>query len=542
MNRIIRHTLGALTLLLLSPAAEAANIRDLRYEITDTAIVFPESTQTDVHLMQQNWYISNYTVLEHASESAGEQAPLTDEVLTARLQSMPTTIEMPFNQVVKSHIDLYVNRRRSLVETMLGMSLYYMPIFEEALEREGLPLELKYLPVIESALNPDAVSRAGATGLWQFMLPTAKGLGMEINTLVDERRDPIESSRMAARYLKQLYGIYHDWSLAIAAYNCGPGNINKALVRAGASAENPKDFWDIYYNLPAETRGYVPGFIGATYAMTHYAEHGISPSLAKRPILTDTVHVNRRLYFGPIASVLNIPVEELKVLNPQYRKEIIPGDVKPYPLRLPSQLVYTFLMLEDSITAESAKLAPRATVELGTSQTSADGNWKETTKWHKVRRGETLAQIARKYGVSQNEIKRWNKLKSSKLTRGKSLKIIVREAIEKPKEEEQPKEQQGQVDVIYEDPAQQQPADSTATACDEIVQPAEPEYTPEPEPEPEVKPAPKPAASKTHRVAKGDTLFALSKRYGVSVDRIKAANNMTDNNLRIGQRLTIPAK
>ena len=215
----------------------AASILDLRHEITDTAIVFPESMHTDVHMMRKNWYLRNYTALDTV---VSDPVPATDQVVTARLAAMPTTIEMPFNQVVRSHIDLYVDRRRSLVETMLGMSLYYMPIFEEALEREGLPLELKYLPVIESALNPDAVSRAGATGLWQFMLATARGLGMEINTLVDERRDPIVSSAMAAKYLKQLHGIYGDWGLAIASYNCGPGNVNKALLRAGASADNPR--------------------------------------------------------------------------------------------------------------------------------------------------------------------------------------------------------------------------------------------------------------------------------------------------------------
>ncbi|MDE6119454.1 MAG: transglycosylase SLT domain-containing protein, partial [Muribaculaceae bacterium] len=197
-------------------AGTAAGILDLSTQITDTAIVFPESYQTDVHRMQQNWYLRNYTALD-TSVSASVAA--TDKVITERLTAMPTTIEMPFNQVVRSHIDLYMDRRRSLVETMLGMSLYYMPIFEEALEREGLPLELRYLPIIESALNPDAVSRVGATGLWQFMLATARGLGLEVNTLVDERRDPIRSSEMAAKYLRQLYNIYNDCSLAIAAYN-----------------------------------------------------------------------------------------------------------------------------------------------------------------------------------------------------------------------------------------------------------------------------------------------------------------------------------
>lgn len=549
MKRILRYTLPII-LAVVPATLQALNIRDLRYEITDTAIVFPESTQADVHKMQNNWYLQNYTVLERESSPTG--GDMSDEVIIKRLQSIPSTIEMPFNPVVKSHIDLYVNRKRSLVETMLGMSLYYMPIFEEALEREGLPLELKYLPVIESALNPDAVSRSGATGLWQFMLPTAKGLGMEISTLVDERRDPLVSSEMAARYLKQLYGIFNDWGLAIAAYNCGPGNISKALTRAGSTAENPKDYWDIYYNLPAETRGYVPGFIGATYAMTHYADHGISPSLARRPILTDTVHVNNRLHFNSIAQVLNIPVEELQVMNPQYRQQIIPGDLKPYTLRLPSQLVYNFLMLEDSIIAESAKLAPRSVVEISQPDSGNGSGYREVTKWHKVRRGETLASIANKYGVTTRQLRRWNGLKSSKVAKGRNLKIIVREAL--PKQDAEPaKPDQGQVDVVYEDPNQLPDADSevseSAAAAAAVVagaEPSEPDVradNPEPEYEEEADTqAPVQRKQSVHTVKKGDTLFAISKRYGVTVDALKQANGMKDNSLRVGQRLKIPTK
>lgn len=579
MNKFIRHTLPLL-MVLIPAAISALNIRDLRYEITDTAIVFPESMQTDVHQLQNNWYLRNYTVLER--ESSPTAGDMSDETIIKNLRTIPTTIEMPFNSVVKNHIDLYVNRRRSLVEAMLGMSLYYMPIFEEALEREGVPLELKYLPVIESAMNPDAVSRAGATGLWQFMLPTAKGLGMEVTTLVDERRDPIVSSAMAAKYLKQLYGIYNDWGLAIAAYNCGPGNINKALARCGASADNPKSYWDIYYNLPAETRGYVPGFIGATYAMTHYADHGISPSLAKRPILTDTIHVNDRLYFNAISQVLDIPVEELQVLNPQYRQRIIPGDIKPYPLRLPSQLIYNYLMLEDSIVAQSGRLAPRAVVEIGQQSDGgrSDSGYRDVTKWHKVRRGETLASIARKYGVTERQLRRWNGLRSGKVSRGKSLKIVTREAVPLSKSDPAATtepivaESDGQVDVVYEDPDQEAaPAEvvsdaaEAATAVVAGAEPSEPDVKADEEaeepnyesqPAPAKAEAPKKASapspkkkaettrpstkSRVHKVSKGETLFSISKRYGVSVDAIKKANNMKKDAIGIGQRLTIPAK
>lgn len=549
----------ALALLPLSVGAAPRSVRDLKYEIRDTAIVFPESVQADVHRMQQNWYLQNYTVLDTVGTP---DVPATDDVIIQRLHSMPTTIEMPFNQVVRSHIDLYLTRKRPLVETMLGLSLFYMPIFEEALEREGLPLELRYLPVIESAMNPNAVSRAGATGLWQIMLPTARGLGLEINTLVDERRDPIASSDAAVKYLKQLYGIYNDWSLAIAAYNCGPGNVNKALARAGASESNPKDYWDIYYYLPSETRGYVPGFIGATYAMTHYGDHGISPALAKRPILTDTVHVCDRLHFQAISEVIDVPVDELRVLNPQYRKDIIPGDVRPYVLRLPSQTVYNYLMYEDSIRSASLALAPRSVVEIAnpdaqSASAGGEGTWREVNKWHKVRRGETLAQVARRYGVSTRQIKRWNHMRSSKLQRGQKLKIVTRQFVPAPPKEEA-KEQPTVVRVVNgRSPAvadtvmsERQPVEEPAGEVEEVIVEDEHDEADEAEAEaeeevekPQPKPQPKPAATaRTHKVVKGDTLYSLSKKYGVTVDDIKKANNLADSSLRIGQRLKIPKK
>ncbi len=313
MNKFVTSLLLIASSLAVSAAS---SILTLKNSITDNSIIYPESFETDTHKMMQNWYLKNYAVLND-SYAKTPVVNATDEEYIKRLSSMPTEIEMPYNQVVRSYINMYVQRRRDLVESMLGMSLYYMPIFEQALERKGLPLELRYLPVIESALNPDAVSRAGATGLWQFMLPTARGLGLEINTLVDERRDPYASSEAAATYLKQLYDMYNDWSLAIAAYNCGPGNVNKALRRAGG--EN-KDFWSIYYLLPAETRGYVPAFIAANYVMNYYNQHNISPALAKRPIITDSVHVNKRVHLQQIADILNLPIEEIRVLD---RKSVV---------------------------------------------------------------------------------------------------------------------------------------------------------------------------------------------------------------------------
>ena len=361
---------------------------------------------------------------EVENKSPGE---VNEETYIRRLAAIPSVIEMPYNQVVRKHIERYVYRSRTLIEQMLGMSLYYMPIFEQALEKEGLPLELKYLPIVESALDPNAVSRVGAAGLWQFMIGTAKGLGMEVNSLVDERRDPYRSSAMAAKYLKNLYQIYNDWSLAIAAYNCGPGNVNKALHRNGGTG----DFWDIYEYLPRETRGYVPAFIAANYAMTYYKQHNISPSLARKPLITDTVSVNRRIHFAQIAKVLNMPIEAIRTFNPQYRADVIPGDNHPYTLVLPSQQVYSYIMSEDSIDNYRDDLyAHREVVEPGGQVSTAEqylagasARNLANTVTHKVARGETLSTIAAKYGMTTDELMAMNNMSSERVRRGDNLKV-----------------------------------------------------------------------------------------------------------------------
>ena len=410
----------------LAATREKNNILSLKNSITDDDIVFPESFDTDVHKMMTNWYLQNYIVLdaEVENKSPGE---VNEETYIRRLAAIPSVIEMPYNQIVRKHIERYVYRSRTLIEEMLGMSLYYMPIFEQALEKEGLPLELKYLPIVESALDPNAVSRVGAAGLWQFMIGTGKGLGLEINSLVDERRDPYRSSAMAAKYLKNLYQIYNDWSLAIAAYNCGPGNVNKALHRNGGTG----DFWDIYEYLPRETRGYVPAFIAANYAMTYYKQHNISPSLARKPLITDTVSVNRRIHFAQIAQVLNMPIEEIRTFNPQYRADVIPGDNHPYTLVLPSQQIYSFIMSEDSIDNYRDDLyAHREVVEPGGETATAEEYLSGRTAYgdvrtitHKVGRGETVSTIAAKYGMTTGELMTLNNMSSERVRRGDNLKV-----------------------------------------------------------------------------------------------------------------------
>lgn len=354
-------------------ASALPNVNNLRDTITDNDIVAPHSFETVADSLAKNWYYQQYVTLSAPKETEITARTIaetpSDELYTQRLQYLQNeggfTIEMPYNSVVKSYIEMYTGkRRRSLVEKMLGMWLYYEPIFETALLKENIPTELKYLPIIESALNPNAVSPAAAAGLWQFIPSTGKGMGLEINSLVDERRDTYKASQKAAEFLKQLYNTYGDWSLAIAAYNCGPGNVNKAIRRAGGGK---KDFWEIYNFLPKETRGYVPAFIAAAYVMNFHNEHGISTSLAKKPLVTDTVQVKRRINFKQIADIIDIDVNAIEALNPQYLKNTIPaGPTKPYTLILPSKYCYMYVMSEDIIgTKDAEKYRPRERAEPG---------------------------------------------------------------------------------------------------------------------------------------------------------------------------------
>lgn len=488
-------------------------VLSIKESIQDSTIVYPESFETDTQELMKNWYLENYAVLSGDSETKGD-VPTSDEDYVQRLKALPTVIEMPYNQVVRSYIDMYTQRRRTLVEEMLGLSLYYMPIFEQALEQEGLPLELKYLPVIESALNPDAVSRVGATGLWQFMISTAKGLGLEVNSLVDERRDPIRSSELAAKYLKQLYEIYGDWSLAIASYNCGPGNVNKALRRAGGGKQ---DFWDIYYYLPKETRGYVPAFIAANYVMTYHNDHNIGNALAKRPVLTDTIHITQRVHFDQISEVLGIPVEELRVLNPQYRRDEIPGDIRPYSLTLPSKQVYSYIVSEDSIVNHNIeKYARRTTVVPGGDVSNSETQL--VVKYHKVKRGETLSVIARRYGVSVSTLKKWNGLRSNRLKTGQRLRINTYQRVEKEEEEPETVQEELAENNTVEQPEEKPKTTKQAKSTEKKSDVADTKY---------------------HTVRRGETLGLIADRYDVTVSRLKDWNDLRSNKIVVGQRLKV---
>ncbi len=539
----------ALAALQASAASSVLSVSDSSLEST---LIMPRSVETDTKAMLEEWYLKNYAALDYEADkkSAGD---LSDAVIIERLSKLPTVIEMPFNNVVKGAIRHYANRPQ-LVENLLGLSLYYMPIFEEALERHKIPLELKYLPVIESALIPTAVSRAGAGGLWQFMPPTATGLGLEINSLVDQRRDPYLASDAAARYLKQLHHTYGDWSLAIAAYNCGPGNVNKALRRAG---EGKHDFWEIYPFLPSETRGYVPAFIAANYIMTYHKCHNISPALAKRPLITDTIHITKRVHFDQISQVMDIPVEEIRALNPQFRTDLIPGDIKPYSLVLPSLQVYAYIANEDSILNHNAtRYARRGVVEPSSGASvgrDARGEYydEQVTKWHTVRKGETLTKIARKYGITIADIRRHNRVKKS-VKAGQKLKIVTTQRTYRPKTEET-KAIAESTTQAQETPATQAPApDSTATqvAAAFTSHATSDTVKEEPAKAPEQPVAKKTSTSKkknakaskprTHKIVRGESLSKIAKRYGVTVNQLKRANNLKSDAIRAGQNLIIP--
>ncbi len=397
----------------------------------EEVIEFPEAMTFELDSLLNLYMSKNYLDENNDCRMKDVNPVFEKEVFIERLKRIPSIIEMPHNEVVQKFIDRYSGRLRHSVSYMLGASNFYMPIFEEALETYGLPLELKYLPIIESALNPKAVSRVGATGLWQFMLATGKRYGLEVNSLVDERRDPIKASYAAANYLSDLYKVFGDWNLVIAAYNCGPDQINKAIHRSKGS----KDYWQIYPYLPKETRGYVPAFIAANYIMTYYCEHNICPMTTRLPAKTDTIMVNRNVHLEQIAAVCNIDIEQLRTLNPAYRRDIVPGATKLSAVRLPQTEVGKFIDLEDSIYAYNAEVlfSKRATVEVNddvptyTRKSSSRSRSKKARSSRgrsvTVKSGQTLSEIARRNGTTVAKLKRLNGIKGSNIRAGKKLRV-----------------------------------------------------------------------------------------------------------------------
>lgn len=445
------------TLLVISASSLQAQVVDDDTEITVTnekgeneTFDLPEAMTSEIDSLLHLYNTKTYLKRDADCNLPNVNKTYEPDVYKDRLRRLPTIMEMPYNNVVQKFIDRYSNELRNAVGIMLGASNFYMPIFEQALETYNLPLELKYLPVIESGLNPKAVSRVGATGLWQFMMATAKNYGLEINSLLDERCDPIKSSYAAANYLSDLYRIFGDWNLVIAAYNCGPDKLTQAIHRAGGS----KDYWKIYPYLPRETRGYVPAFIAANYIMNYYCEHNICPMTTDLPAKTDTILVNRDVHFKQIAQVLNMDEELVRSLNPQYRKDIVIGYTKPSTLRLPVDKINSFIDQEDSVYAYNADvlLTKRSEVEVAqevpsysSGRTSASSSRKSysrskgkhssrkssrssrrrhsSNKSVTIRGGDTLSEIAARNNTTVKKLKKLNGLKGNNIRKGKKIRV-----------------------------------------------------------------------------------------------------------------------
>lgn len=437
----------------------------------DEVIDLPEGMSVSCDSLINEWMAKKYLYPDTTCANPDYNPTFTTEEYQERLRRLPVVMEMPYNSVVQKFIDQYSGRLRRTVSYALGAGNFYIPIFEEALDYYGLPLELKYLPVIESALEPKAKSPAGAVGLWQFMLATGKRYDLKVNSLIDERQDPYKSSWAAARYLRDLYKIYRDWNLVIAAYNCGPTNVNKAIHRANGV----RDYWTIYPYLPSETRGYVPAFIAANYIMNYYCEHNICPMKTKIPITTDTVTIMRDLHMQQVAELCNIDVEAIQALNPQYRTQLIPGSSGPMTLRLPTETLNTFIDLKDSVynysvdelltrrscvevddrldnrsvaskrraarqqsASESSSSSRRSASKSSSRKSSRSSSSKSSSRSSRssrkskkekssasatVRKGDTLIEIAHRNGTTVEKLKKKNKIKGNMIKPGQKLKV-----------------------------------------------------------------------------------------------------------------------
>ncbi|MDR3140289.1 MAG: LysM peptidoglycan-binding domain-containing protein [Tannerellaceae bacterium] len=508
MNRHL-HILFGILGFCLSVNAQQETSGEQNYSVlsTDTLSkdigMIPESLDANVDSLLQSWHVKYFSKTDDYCHDDENNVYFTDEVIRARLEKLPHVIPMTFNNFVRNSINLYTERRRSLIRYMLGMADYYFPLIEQILDEYNLPLELKYLAIVESALNPTAVSRVGASGFWQFMLPTAKSYGLEVNSLVDERRDPVKATHAACRYFKDMYDIYQDWHLVLASYNCGPGNVNKAIRRAGGEM----DFWQIYQYLPRETRSYVPLFIAANYVMNYYCDHNICPVQTSLPLSTDTIMVNRVLHLQQVADLTQMDIEQIRALNPQYKRDIIPGNVKPSVLKLPTVKSFAYVDKEDTIYTH------RFEELLANTNNSPNASTREQIT-HVTKPGENLYTIADKYGVTAREIRTWNGLGSNRVASGKRLKLYVNN---------------GGVAFASNNAAKQTKPQQAAT----------------------VSSAPKTTASSqasassgqvTYKVKSGDSLYSIAKKYpGVSVSTLQKANNLSNTNIRPGQILKIPA-
>ncbi len=458
-----------------------------------------------------DWYETDSLVI------TGQE--LDDSLIIDRLGKIPAIFDLSYNDFVRNYINVYTGKKNAQVKRMLALSEYYFPMIEEALDLYELPMELKYLTIIESALNIRARSRAGAAGLWQFMYRTGKSYGLEINSYVDERYDPYKSTYAAMKFLKNLYSIYGDWTLVIAAYNCGPGNVNKAIRRSGGK----KNYWEIYYHLPRETRGYVPAFIAATYVMNYYQDHNITPLEKTLPLAVDTILVNKTLHFEQVSNVLNIDKELLRELNPQFKKDIIPATKNSFAFVLPFEFTGKFIELEDSIFNYKSEVYTKKTVIAKVdAKASKSSNYKydppkidgKTKLFYTVKSGDNLGFIADWYGINISDLKYWNDLRRNFIKAGQKLVVYV---------DENEKSKYEKISTLPFEEKQQTIGKTTTAAPEEIELDDNFVY---------------------YTVKSGDNLWTIAKKYpGVSdADLMKLNNISNTRRLSLGQIIKIKRK
>ncbi|OFX50990.1 MAG: hypothetical protein A2066_13535 [Bacteroidetes bacterium GWB2_41_8] len=499
--------------------------------------------------MLKSWYVQNAFLLDSTelAEADTLKQTLPDSVYIQRLQSMQSAVSLSYNSTVKNYIAMYTNRKPKQVAVMLGLANYYFPLFEEALAKYGLPMELKYLPIIESALNPGANSVASAVGLWQFMYPTGKMYKLEISTFVDERRDPIKATDAAVRYLRDLYNIYNDWHLVIAAYNCGPGNVNKAIKRSG----NARDYWKIYYKLPKETRGYVPAFIAANYVMNFYQSHNIYPRTPDFPIITDTLMVNDYLHFNQIAEVIGIPVDQLRTLNPQYRRDIIPASkIKAYSLVLPQEEISAYLENESLIHKHRrTEFFPNNEIVNPQSKIASiePSDIKGRDKViYTVKSGDNLGVISAWFRVRISDLKYWNRINKNFIKVGQKLTVYVPEGhgeyfshfnkmSHSEKQKSLNKKPTTSATQNLASVAEKEPVESSAATTASESKNTDKEVLTEKNSNEEFV---------YYTVRKGDNFWSIAQKFpGVSNQDIMKLNNIRQaNSLMVGQKLKIMPK
>jgi len=496
------------------------------HAVNDTIIIrnddSTEIIERDLDSLLNNWFIRMSVDRNDLLQQDSIIGEFSDSVYKDRIGRINSVIILPYNNIIRNHIHVYTEKKVDRFRVMLGLQEYYFPMIEDIFDSYGLPVELKYMAVIESALNPNAVSRVGATGLWQFMYSTGRMCGLNINSVVDERRDPVKATHAAAKYLKDLYGIYNDWILVIAAYNCGPGNVNKAIRRSG----NRKDYWEIYYRLPRETRGYIPAYVAATYAMNYYREHNITPVQIDLPLAVDTVMVTRDIHLEQIAAVLDLPMEELKALNPQYRTGLVPGKTRPSSITLPVDRLGEFIDMTDTITGyrkdQYLTRVNQTSASTQSTYTAPDVNGK-TKLIYVVKDGDNLGFISEWYNVGLSELRYWNNIYRNTIRVGQKLSIYV---------DPSKADYYSKVNTMsFAD--KQKRAGNTAVTVPAASEPAKLPVT-----------ASADSDYEFYTVRNGDTIWDIAKMFdGVSATDILKLNNISDaSRIQVGQRLRIRRK